>query len=143
MFGFLNGTQGLFSGNYIEITDDEFKCYVNSGGNYYLGRSTDKIRDQDELEKTKSSCEKLKLNGLVLVGASHTMTDALLLSNYFLEKNVATRVLAVPSTINNNVGHHMLEAVVGFDSAAKVFCQLIGNLMIDAASAVKYFYFVK
>jgi len=87
-----------------------------------LGRSTDKIRDQDELEKTKTICEKLKLNGLVLVGASHTLTDSLILTNFFLEKNVATRVLVVPSTINNNVGHHMLESVVGFDSAAKVFC---------------------
>lgn len=56
-----------------------------------------------------------------MVGASHTATDALLLSNYFLEKQVETKVIVVPATIDNNVGHHMMEAVVGFDTASKVY----------------------
>lgn len=37
----------------------------------------------------------------------------------------------------------MLEAVVGFDTASKVYAQLVGNNMIDAASAVKYWYFMR
>lgn len=37
----------------------------------------------------------------------------------------------------------MLEATLGFDTATKVFSQLIGNLAIDSASAVKYFYFIR
>jgi 6-phosphofructokinase len=52
-------------------------------------------------------------------------------------------VIAVPCTIDNNVGHHMLEQSVGFDSAAKVYSQLVGNIMIDSASAVKYWYFMR
>lgn len=108
-----------------------------------MGRSTDKLRDPEELQKARGVCEKLKLDGLVLVGATHTMTDALALANYFLQNSVQTRVIVIPSSVNGNIGHHMLEAVVGFESASKVFGQLIGNLEIDAASAVKYFYFVK
>jgi len=37
----------------------------------------------------------------------------------------------------------MLEQSVGFDSAAKVYSQLVGNIMIDSASAVKYWYFMR
>lgn len=86
---------------------------------------------------------KLKLDGLVLVGASHTCTDALILTNFFLENKIQTNVIAIPATIDNNVGHHMLETVVGFDTAAKLYSQLIGNIMIDAASATKYWYFIR
>lgn len=86
-----------------------------------LGRTSDKLRDPQELEATKNTCTKLKLDGLVLVGASHTCTDALILSNYFLENKIQTNVIAIPATIDNNVGHHMLETVVGFDTAAKLY----------------------
>ena len=37
----------------------------------------------------------------------------------------------------------MLEQSVGFDTAAKMYSQLIGNIMIDSASAVKYWYFIR
>lgn len=101
------------------------------------------MRNIEELEKTRITCEKLGLNGLILIGASDTLTDALILSNYFLEKKVQTGVIVIPATIDNNVGHHMLESTVGFDTAAKVYSQLIGNNMIDAASVSKYWYFMR
>lgn len=37
----------------------------------------------------------------------------------------------------------MLETIVGFDTASKLYSQLIGNIMIDAASATKYWYFIR
>ena len=37
----------------------------------------------------------------------------------------------------------MLEQSVGFDTASKIYAQLIGNIMIDSASAVKYWYFMR
>ncbi len=87
--------------------------------------------------------EELELDGLVMVGASHTYTDAAYLTNYFIENNVKTRIITVPCTIDNNLGHHMLELSVGFDTASKMYSQLIGNIMIDSASAVKYWYFIR
>lgn len=71
------------------------------------------------------------------------MTDALLVSNYLLRENVKTRVVTVPCTVDNNIGHPMLEGIIGFDSASKTYSQQIGNIMIDAASAVKYWYFIR
>ena len=79
----------------------------------------------------------------MLIGASHTFSDCLRLSNFLLEKECKTRVIAIPCSVDNNVGHHMLEQCVGFDTASKLYSQLIGNLMIDAASAIKYWYFIR
>jgi 6-phosphofructokinase len=83
------------------------------------------------------------LDGLVLIGASHTLTDASILTEYFLTEGVNTRVVGVPCTLDGNVYHEMFEQSVGFDSASKLYGQLIGNLMTDAASAVKYWYFIR
>lgn len=55
------------------------------------------------------------------MGASHTFTDAAYLANYFLKNNIKTKVITVPCTIDNNLGHHMLEQSVGFDTAAKMY----------------------
>jgi 6-phosphofructokinase 1 len=37
----------------------------------------------------------------------------------------------------------MFEQCVGFDTASKVYGQLIGNMMTDSASAIKYWYFIR
>lgn len=49
-----------------------------------LGRSQDKIRSKEDLERAKGTCYNLNLEGIVFVGASHTLTDSLILAEYFL-----------------------------------------------------------
>jgi 6-phosphofructokinase len=101
------------------------------------------MRSETELAQIKKTCKLMSLDGLVVVGASHTLTDAMIVSNYLLKENCKTKVIGVPCTVDNNIGHPMLEGIVGFDSASKTYSQLIGNIMIDAASAVKYWYFIR
>jgi 6-phosphofructokinase len=143
LYGFTYGTLGMFNGDYIEITEENFSLYKNHGGFDFLGRSVDKIRSQEELEKTKAICEKLNLDGLILVGATHTMTDCLLLTDYFISNNVKTSIISVPCTVDGNVKHPLFETTVGFDTASKVYSQLIGNIMTDSASATKYWYLMR
>jgi len=143
LIGFRNGTLGMIEGDYIEITEENFLLYKNHGGYDYLGRSQDKIRTTEELEKTRKICEKLHLDGLVLVGATHTLTDSLVLTEYFLNSKQNTCVIGVPCTVDGNVSHPLLEASVGFDTASKVYSQLIGNIMTDSASATKYWYLMR
>ena len=47
-------------------------------------------------------------------------------------------MVGVPATIDADINHPVLEATIGFDSASKMYSQLIGNNMTDAASAKKY-----
>lgn len=127
----------------MEITEANFQLYRNQGGYDFLGRSVDKLRTTEQLAKTKEVCNNLSLDGLVLIGASHTITDASIVSEHFLREGVPTRIVAVPCTLDGNVHHDMFEQSVGFDSASKLYGQLIGNLMTDAASAIKYWYFIR
>lgn len=143
LFGFTNGTLGFFNCEYIQIKEDNFKLFRNQGGCDFLGRSNDQIRTEDQRKAAKSTCKKLSLDGLVLIGATHTLTDTAHLTDYFLREKVATRVICVPASIYGNVGHGYLESTVGFDSASKLYSQLIGNIMTDAASAVKYWYLMR
>ena len=143
LFGFVNGTSGLFEGHAIVIDDNNFEFYRSQGGFHFLGRSIDKLRNEEECEKAHQTLNKMGLDGLVMVGASHTLTDALIFSDYLLKVNCQTKVVAVPASIDNNVAHNMIEATVGFDTASKVYSQLIGNIMNDAASSVKYWYFIR
>ena len=140
VLGFIGGTKGFFNKEYIKVTDESLEYYINQGGMHFLGRSADKIRTPTELEATLKCCQELKLDGIVLVGATHTLTDAIIVTNYLLEHDCKTSVIGVPASVDGNVYHHMLEGIVGFDSASKLYSQLIGNIMIDAASATKYWY---
>lgn len=54
-----------------------------------------------------------------------------------------TKVILAPASIERNVSNNYLQGVVGFDSTSKVFSQLIGNMLTDCASAVKYWYFMR
>jgi 6-phosphofructokinase 1 len=90
-----------------------------------------------------NNCEKLNLNGLILVGASHTLTDSLLLTDYFIANNVKTSIVAIPCTVDGNLKHPLFESTIGFDTASKVYSQLIGNIMTDSASATKYWYLMR
>ncbi len=143
LIGFLFGTVGMFNQEYIEITEENFANYKNHGGFDYLGRSVDKIRSKEELEKTKRVCLNLNLDGIILVGASHTLTDALLVTEYFRENQVATSVIGIPCSVDGNIKHPLFEACIGFDTASKVYSQLIGNIMTDSASATKYWYLIR
>jgi 6-phosphofructokinase len=143
LIGFRNGTVGMFQEDYIEITEENFMLYKNHGGYDYLGRSVDKIRTNEELEKTRLVCKNLELDGLVLVGATHTLTDSMVLTEYFLNHKQDTSVIGVPCTVDGNIHHPLFETTVGFDTASKVYSQLIGNIMTDSASATKYWYLMR
>lgn len=143
VIGFKNGAEGLIKNEFLEITPEVFKLFRNQGGFDILGRSIDSLRSPEELAGAKTACATHNLHGLVLIGASHTLTDAAYLTEYFLANAVSTCVVGVPVTIDGNIDHPMFETSVGFDTASRLYAQLIGNIMTDAASSTKYWYFIR
>lgn len=51
--------------------------------------------------------------------------------------------MVVPCTVDGNIHHKYIQTSIGFDTASKVYSQLVGNMLTDSASAVKYWYFVR
>ena len=143
LVGFLNGVAGLMRDEFITITRETYRNYVNLGGLDYIGRGPDEIRTPEQIEKAIETAAKLGLTGYVLVGATHCLTDGVYLANEFVKRNLPTRVVCVPATVDGNIHHRYIQAAVGFDTASKVYSQLIGNMLTDSASAIKYWYFIR
>eukprot|EP01055_Gregarina_sp_Pseudo9_P000507 Gregarina_sp_Pseudo_9__506@NODE_1324_length_1689_cov_59_036364_g1223_i1_p1_GENE_NODE_1324_length_1689_cov_59_036364_g1223_i1NODE_1324_length_1689_cov_59_036364_g1223_i1_p1_ORF_typecomplete_len512_score130_81PFK/PF00365_20/4_6e52_NODE_1324_length_1689_cov_59_036364_g1223_i11131537 len=111
-----------------------------------LGRTPETkhlLRNDEGVKKVEQTCRKLDLDGLVMIGGQTSLTDAAVITEHFLACNLATRVIGVPANQENNVKHNLIEAAIGFDTTAKSYSHLIGNLLTDAASATKYWYFVR
>jgi len=141
--GFVNGLNGLMKDETMQIDEETFHPFRNLGGYDFLGRSHDYLRSDAEQLQAAELCAKYQLNGLVMIGATHTLSDACSLSNYFLDKGVSTRVIGIPATVNGNIRHNFISTSIGFDTASKVYSQLIGNMLTDSASAIKYWYFIR
>ena len=143
LLGFLGGVEGFLSGKYINITRETYAQFHNCGGYDYLGRSIDVMKLPDQLTRAVETCKKLNLSSIILIGATHTLTDASILSEYFLQQGIETRVITIPSTIDGNVHHKYIASSIGFDTASRVYSQYVGNMLTDSASAVKYWYFMR
>lgn len=121
LIGFINGVLGILNEDYIIMTRESFKNHYNLGGIDYIGRGPDQLRTKDERQKTAEVCQKLGLTGLILVGATHTLTDGVYLSQYFVEQQIATGVVVVPCSVDGNIHHKYIQTSIGFDTASKVY----------------------
>ncbi|SOS78388.1 6-phosphofructokinase [Plasmodium sp. gorilla clade G1] len=138
------GLYGLLHNKYIIIDDDNIAKYVNQGGLELTGNSPEhSLFDKENRNKVCETVTKLQLNGLVMPGSNITITEAALLSEYFLEKKIPTSVVGIPLTGSNNLIHELIETCVGFDSSTKVYASLIGNVLTDAVSMPKYWHFIR
>lgn len=66
------------------MTADKFKNFKNLGGIDFIGRGPDQLRLAEERRRAAETCRKLKLNGLILVGATEALTDGVNLAQYFV-----------------------------------------------------------
>lgn len=80
----------------------------------------------------------------MIIGGDDSNTNACVLSEDFLKRGLKTKVVGVPKTIDRDLlSPKGLETSFGFDTAAKVYSELIGNLCYDALSAKKYWHFIR
>lgn len=142
--GFLGGSEGIVGRQCVELTRDTLSAYfANQGGFDLLGRTSDSLGSPERLRAAQATCESLALDGLVLIGGAKTVADALSVSEHFAEHGSRTKVVVVPATVNGDLCPDYVEASIGFDTACSVYAELIGNMAADAASAKKYYYFIR
>jgi pyrophosphate--fructose-6-phosphate 1-phosphotransferase len=143
LFGFLNGPTGIIENNSVEITKQIIKNYRNLGGFDLLGSSRTKIESSEDLKKSLNTAKSLDLDGIVVIGGDDSNTNAAILAEYFLKNNFKTRVIGVPKTIDGDLKNEYILTSFGFDTACKVYSEMIGNIEKDALSAKKYYHFIK
>lgn len=143
LHGFLGGPKGIFTERHRELTADELARYRNSGGFDLIGSGRDKIESAEQLTACREVCERMALDGLVVIGGDDSNTNAAVLAEAFAEAGSRTTVVGVPKTIDGDLKGGSVECSFGFDTATRVYSELIGNICRDALSAGKYWHFVK
>ena len=143
LYGFLGGPGGLVDHKYIELTADIIDEYRNTGGFDIIGSGRTKLEETEQYDKGVEICNKLGIKALVIIGGDDSNTNACVLAEYYLQKNTGIQVIGCPKTIDGDLKNEMIETSFGFDTACKVYSEVIGNIMRDANSAKKYWHFIK
>ncbi|MCO5602794.1 hypothetical protein L7F22_056932 [Adiantum nelumboides] len=98
---------------------------------------------EEEFKQAEETAIKLDLDGLVVIGGDDSNTNACLLGEYFRGKNLRTQVIGCPKTIDGDLKSTEVPTSFGFDTACKIYAEMIGNVMVDARSTGKYYHFVR
>ncbi|MHB0999664.1 MAG: diphosphate--fructose-6-phosphate 1-phosphotransferase [Armatimonadota bacterium] len=143
LFGFLKGPGGAIKGKFMELTADIIDNYRNTGGFDMIMSGRDKIEKPEHLSACKKNFEDMGLDGIVIIGGDDSNTNAAMIAEHLKAEGCITSVIGVPKTIDGDMKNELIEASFGFDTAAKTYSELIGNICRDATSAVKYWHFVR
>jgi len=143
LYGFLGGPGGLVDNQFIELTSDIVDHYRNTGGFDIIGSGRTKLEEEAQFEQALENCKALDVTALVIIGGDDSNTNACVLAEYYKAKGAGVQVVGVPKTIDGDLKNEMIETSFGFDTACKVYSELIGNIQRDANSAKKYWHFIK
>lgn len=143
LYGFLGGPGGLVEHQYREITAEYLASYRNTGGFDIIGSGRTKLEETAQFDKGLEILKKLNIQALVIIGGDDSNTNACVLAEYYAAKNAGVQVIGCPKTIDGDLKNEMIETSFGFDTAVKVYSELIGNIQRDANSAKKYWHFIK
>ena len=143
LFGFLMGPGGLVDHKYIELTAPIIDEYRNTGGFDIIGSGRTKLEKKEQFDKGLEILKQLGITALVIIGGDDSNTNAAILAEYYKGIGAGVQVLGCPKTIDGDLKNDVVEASFGFDTATKVYSELIGNIQRDCFSAKKYWHFIK
>ena len=149
MYGFRGGPGGLVDDKFMEIDAALVDRYRNTGGFDLIGSGRTKIETPEQFGKALETAKRRKLDAVVVIGGDDSNTNAALLAEYFADAArrdpgmKAIAIVGVPKTIDGDLKNDAIETSFGFDTATKVYSELIGNIARDAASSRKYWHFIK
>ena len=143
LYGFLMGPGGLVDHNYMELTGDIIDQYRNTGGFDIIGSGRTKLETVDQFEKGLEIIKELNIRAIVIMGGDDSNTNACVLAEYYKAKGAGVQVIGCPKTIDGDLKNDWIETSFGFDTACKVYSEVIGNIQRDTNSAKKYWHFIK
>ncbi|CAN6895863.1 unnamed protein product, partial [Brassica oleracea] len=154
-YGFKGGPAGIMKCKYVELNVEYIHPYRNQvlgllilfmsqqGGFDMICSGRDKIETPEQFKHFEETTKKLDLDGLVVIGGDDSNTNACLLAENFRSKTLKTRVNGCPKTIDGDLKCIEVPTSFGFDTACKIYTEMIGNVMIDARSTRKYYHSVR
>ena len=143
LYGFLMGPEGLIKHDYKELTAELIDEYRNTGGFDIIGSGRTKLEEKEQFDKGLEILKKLDIRALVIIGGDDSNTNAAVLAEYYKSIGASVQVIGCPKTIDGDLKNEQIETSFGFDTATKVYAEVIGNVQRDCFSARKYWHFIK
>ena len=143
LFGFLMGPGGLVDHKYVELTSSIIDEYRNTGGFDIIGSGRTKLETKEQFDSGLVILKELNIKALVIIGGDDSNTNAAVLAEYYKSINAGVQVIGCPKTIDGDLKNECIETSFGFDTATKVYSEVIGNIQRDCNSAKKYWHFIK
>lgn len=143
LIGFLGGPSGILENQFVEITPALVASYRNTGGFDLIQSGRTKIETEEQLNTAKDNIVKNGISALVVVGGDDSNTNAAVIAEYFKQNGIDTSVIGVPKTIDGDLKNEIIETSFGFDTATKIYSEMVGNICRDVNSARKYWHFVR
>ncbi len=143
LYGFLMGPAGFINHQYMELTAGIIKDYRNTGGFDIIGSGRTKLEKPEQFDAGLKILKELNIKALVIIGGDDSNTNAAVLAEYYKNIGADVQVIGVPKTIDGDLKNEWIETSFGFDTACKVYSEVIGNIQRDCNSAKKYYHFIK
>jgi pyrophosphate--fructose-6-phosphate 1-phosphotransferase len=143
LIGYIGGPSGILENKYKEISEKVLNEYRNTGGFDYIRSGRTKIETFDQFYSTKNNLEICNADALVVVGGDDSNTNAAMIAEYLKQENVDKCIVGIPKTIDGDLKNKYIEASFGFDTATKIYSELVGNICRDANSSRKLWHFVR
>ncbi|MBD5201533.1 MAG: diphosphate--fructose-6-phosphate 1-phosphotransferase [Bacteroidales bacterium] len=143
LYGFLMGPAGFINHQYMELTAGYIAEYRNTGGFDIIGSGRTKLETPEQFDAGLEVLKELNIKALVIIGGDDSNTNAAVLAEYYKDKGEDIQVIGVPKTIDGDLKNEWIETSFGFDTATKVYSEMIGNIQRDCNSSKKYYHFIK
>lgn len=143
LYGFLMGPGGFVDHKYVELTSEIIDQFRNTGGFDIIGSGRTKLETKAQFDKGLEILKQLDIKALVIIGGDDSNTNACVLAEYYKQINAGVQVIGCPKTIDGDLKNEVIETSFGFDTATKVYSEVIGNIQRDCNSAKKYWHFIK
>lgn len=142
LLGVRQGPRGLLKGDLFPVTQADIQSITNMGGFDFLGSDRTKIKTKEQFEQVRQVVHTHHLNAIIIIGGDDSNTNAAVLAEFLSNDDCA--VIGVPKTIDGDLQvSNLLPISFGFDTATKIYAEMVGNILQDTPSSMKYWHFVK
>lgn len=118
--GVLNGYNGLFDGQIVEMGPRSVSDIIQRGGTVLGTARNEKFKTPEGVKEAAENCKKMGIDGIVVIGGDGSFRGARDLSLQGIP------CIGVPATIDNDITS--TEYTIGFDTAMNTACELADKL---------------
>ena len=124
--GIRRGYNGLIHGDVFEMNMRDVSDIIQRGGTILYTARCLEFKEQAGVLKAKETCEKLGINGVVVVGGDGSFRGASDLSK------AGVPCIGLPGTIDNDIS--CTDYTIGYDTAMNTVCEMVDKLRDTAQS---------